>query len=579
GIVAVTNVDRCWILLLDESGEFLLPAYVAGLSPDLEQFFYGSVVEVKRVRFFRELLSGWEPIISHDAPTDSRLRGRIIDLFQMKSLLGLPLKVHDRSIGVIYVDYSKAAHHFTSDEVHLASSLASLAALAIENSRLYTHEQQKRREATVLLDLATAISSTLDLPKVLSLVAKASLDATRVEQCTILLSSDSGGCLVPKLGVARDDGGDYAEVKCSRQARISEFRLQEEVLAGRPVAVLSIATETRPAIRTWLQAVNAASALVVPLFAKEQLNGVILLGSSRPEHVFRDEEVRVVLGVAGQAAVAVENAILFSELAQKELTLRGLVNKIIHAQEEERRRIAADVHDEVIQSVMGMWYRIQACQKWLKMDPGEASQELDVLKSSLETSLQSLRRIILNLRPATLDDYGFVPTLRSFSRSFEQETDIRVSLFVRGTQRLAPELESCLYRLVQEATSNIRKHSGASNCRIVLVIGLRQTLLSVKDNGRGFNVAQTTPSEGVQARFGLVSMRERVALVGGSIRIESWPGAGTVIRVRVPTTLRGEEKHYARADQGVAGRRSSNDQGGTASDASHGAQHRDRQRG
>ncbi|QAY67746.1 histidine kinase [Paenibacillus protaetiae] len=212
--------------------------------------------------------------------------------------------------------------------------------------------------------------------------------------------------------------------------------------------------------------------------------------------------------------------------------------KIILAQEEERKRIAREIHDGPAQSLANIVLRTEIAERMLmKQEFQMVQDELIDLKGQVRAGLEELRKIIFNLRPMTLDDLGLVPTLRKFVQDFEERTRIHTAFEMKGKEiRLPSAMEAAIYRLVQEAYTNAQKHSNASHVILEMQFQAQQILITVEDNGSGFNQKLLDDPERQNAHFGLVGMRERVELVEGRMSIDSKPGQGTKIILTIPIT-------------------------------------------
>lgn len=204
---------------------------------------------------------------------------------------------------------------------------------------------------------------------------------------------------------------------------------------------------------------------------------------------------------------------------------------LLRAQEEERRRLARDIHDGPAQMLAQVALRAEVCQRLLADDPDRARQELERLKALTRESLHDVRKIIFDLRPMVLDDLGLVPALRQYVAGFVDRTGLPVELVTRGAiRRLDPAVEIAVYRVVQEALNNVWKHAGATQAVVRLELAPRRLWAEVSDDGRGFDPTAARPAD----RFGLANMAERLAMVGGRLEIHSRPGQGTRVRLDIP---------------------------------------------
>ncbi|NQX47184.1 ATP-binding protein [Paenibacillus tritici] len=233
-------------------------------------------------------------------------------------------------------------------------------------------------------------------------------------------------------------------------------------------------------------------------------------------------------GELGQVTRIVESA--------KNRQMIGL--KIILAQEEERKRIAREIHDGPAQMLANLVLRTEIVERMLvKQEFGLVQAEVIDLKGQVRYSLEEMRKVIFNLRPMALDDLGLIPTLRKYVHDYEEKTKIRTSFETRGKEhRLSSAMEAAVYRLVQEALSNAAKHAYPSYVLVEITYQAQLIKIVVKDNGLGFNVKKISEQANRES-FGLVGMRERVELLEGRMEIQSAENQGTTIVIHIPTNV------------------------------------------
>lgn len=212
--------------------------------------------------------------------------------------------------------------------------------------------------------------------------------------------------------------------------------------------------------------------------------------------------------------------------------------KIILAQEEERKRIAREIHDGPAQSLANIVLRTEIAERMLVKQQFEMVQaELVDLKSQVRSGLEEIRKIIFNLRPMALDDLGLVPALRKFTQDFEEKAKVHTSFEMSGKEiRLPSAMEAAIYRMVQEAFSNVLKHASASHVSLDISYSPQLIILTIQDNGLGFVVEAAEQPASRNSHFGLVGMKERVELIEGRMIIDSKPGHGTKIVIEIPMT-------------------------------------------
>lgn len=210
--------------------------------------------------------------------------------------------------------------------------------------------------------------------------------------------------------------------------------------------------------------------------------------------------------------------------------------KIILAQEEERRRIAREIHDGLAQSMAHLVLRTEISERMLEQGQlQEAQSEIRSLRSQVRTGLEEVRKIIFNLRPMTLDDLGLVPTLRKLTQDFEEKYKIHTRFNLKGQEfRLSSAMEVAIYRFVQEAFSNVLKHAQATHVELEMTFSAKEVKIKVEDNGIGFKSSEMDEKLRQGSHFGLVGMRERIEMLEGRFNLESRPNEGTRIEMRVP---------------------------------------------
>jgi len=207
---------------------------------------------------------------------------------------------------------------------------------------------------------------------------------------------------------------------------------------------------------------------------------------------------------------------------------------IIDAQEEERKRLARQVHDGPAQSLTNLVLQAEICERLFDSDPAQARAELVDLKAAANSTFQKIRDFIFDLRPMMLDDLGLTPTLRRHIENFEMKTGISTSLRVLGNERrLPPDTEITLFRAIQELLVNANLHADPTQIQIALDLQGAGVVASVEDNGKGFDVAEALAQSRAHKTLGLASIRQRVEMLGGRVQFQSSPGHGTQVRIEM----------------------------------------------
>jgi two-component system sensor histidine kinase DegS len=211
---------------------------------------------------------------------------------------------------------------------------------------------------------------------------------------------------------------------------------------------------------------------------------------------------------------------------------RSASRQVFQIIEEERMRIARDMHDGPAQSMANLVLQAEVLEKLLLRDPAAVVTELIDFKSAVREALDETRRLIFDLRPMTLDDLGLVPTLRRFVKEYSEKSGTTARFHVVGEERRLPgNYEAVLFRIVQEALANVRKHAGAHHVDVTVTLQQHRVVAVVKDDGDGFDVVATEARQGRTRHLGLISMRERADLEKGALEVRSQIGKGTEVRV------------------------------------------------
>jgi signal transduction histidine kinase len=222
--------------------------------------------------------------------------------------------------------------------------------------------------------------------------------------------------------------------------------------------------------------------------------------------------------------------------------LRHLTHEVLQVQEEERKRISRDLHDEITQTLVGINIHLESLSREATTHPGRLKAKIVRTQRVVEKAVDSVHRFARELRPAMLDDLGLIPALQTFLKAFTQKTGIRVSLNasieieqVKGTRRAA------LYRVAQEALTNVSRHSRATQAEVILQRVPGGVLMQVKDNGKSFDV-ESVRHDKQGKRLGLIGMQERMEMVGGKFSVLSAPGQGTTIQAQIPLRNTNQEQ-------------------------------------
>ncbi len=451
------------------------------------------------------------PLRLHDLAEDPRSVGFPPGHPPMRSFLGVPILLRGVAYGNVYLTEKESGEDFTDEDEELVTLLAGQAAVAIENARLYEASTRWSRQLQSLQEVGNALATETDLEKLLDLVVRRlrELLGARV----VALALPSGGDALRFAAVAGAEGllGTTISRSGSKSGAVLERRRSERIdsVLDDPEVHQEVSRQLAARTGMW-----------IPLIARDQGIGVLEIHDKEGlDPRFSHDDFRLAETFAARAAVAVE-------LSQR--VARDAVRRVVQAQELERQRLARELHDETGQALTSILLGLKPLEEALADHPARSA--LVELREQVVSALQDVRRLAVELRPAVLDDFGLVPALERLTDAFAEQSDIRVDFHsALGDKRLPSEVETTLYRVVQESLTNIVKHAKAHNISVSIARRGSTVAAVIEDDGAGFD-QRAVRGEGV----GLLGMRERLSFVDGRLEIESRPGAGTTIVAEVP---------------------------------------------
>jgi signal transduction histidine kinase len=433
----------------------------------------------------------------------------------MRSFLGVPIVIRGEAYGNLYLTDKQGAESFDADDEEATELLAGWAAIAIDNARAYSSEQQRRVEleqAVHALEATTAIARALggetDLDRILELIVHRARALLAARNVVLLLNENDElrvrACAGPLADAVHDiripiEGSVGGEiVRSMRSRRIDEVR-----------------THLRFALA---ERVDAEVGVLVPLVFRGRALGVLEAFDREDGVDFSADDEQLLVSFAASAATAVATA----QTAANEALRRSM-----QASERERSRWARELHDDTLQQLAGLKMLLSGARR--QGSAQRLEQAVGLALDQIDDSIAELRRLIVDLRPAALDDLGLADAVESLvdrvQRSSGLKTTVRIDI---GDERLPRALEDNAYRIVQEALTNVVKHAGATRIDVTLLRADDTLRIGVVDDGSGLDPAAETGG------FGLIGMRERVALGDGTLRIAPGSTGGTAIDVRLP---------------------------------------------
>jgi signal transduction histidine kinase len=469
-----------------------------------------------------ELIVNPHPLRLHEVSQHPRSYGFPPGHPPMNTFLGVPILIRGEAFGNLYLTDKEGGGDFTDEDELSIVVLADWAAIAIDNARLYQSlvaRQNELERAVTGLETTTAIARAIGgevrLDRVLELIVKRGRALVEARVLVILLEQQDH-LVVAALAGDADSGMVGMSIDPTQTLAGSVMR------SRRPERLSDASSQLRSRVA---DLVGARSALFVPLMFRGRASGVLAAFdrlTAGPD--FDGEDERLLLSFAASAATAVATAQTVQE---------DRLRHSIQASEQERRRWARELHDETLQGLGAL--RVLLSSALQKGDRIEETARQAI--GHIGTEIENLRNLITELRPAALDELGLQPAIESLlTRTSSMEgLEVSRSIELEGI-RYDPELENTVYRLVQEALTNIAKHGAASHVDVSVKEHDGMIEVCVKDDGVGFDT--TAPSSG----FGLAGMNERVALALGELQITSEPGRGTTVTATIPVKHEGEHQ-------------------------------------
>jgi signal transduction histidine kinase len=505
---ALTGARYAALGVIDASGSALERFLTTGVDAET----HAAIGDLPRGRgILGVLISDATPLRLESIADDPRSVGFPPNHPPMRGFLGVPILLRGRAYGNLYLT-EKADGPFTAEDQELVETLASHAAVAIENARLFEAATEWSAQLEALNEVGTALAAELELPRLLALVCRRLRELIGARVVTIALAEADGS-----LRVEAADGtgagaivGTLLSRSASKSGRVLERR--------RPERVDSLADDPEVDL-TMPEQLDARAGLFVPLVAGGRAIGVIAAHDKEGDDPRFDEgDLRVAENFATRAAVAVD---LSARAAGDAL------RRVVEAQELERRRLARELHDQTGQELTSVLLGLKSVEE--ARGDEERAAALAAVREQVVQTLHDVRRLAVELRPKALDDFGLVPALERLRDTFAEQTGMQVELVSQLRGRLPPDVETALYRIVQEALTNVVKHARAGAVSIVLARAGGSVTALIEDDGRGFEA-----DERERGGLGLLGMGERLALLDGMLKVESRPGAGTTIVAEVP---------------------------------------------
>ncbi len=385
----------------------------------------------------------------------------------------------------------------------------------------------------MLLSFAGEASNVLDLDELAESILESIVSAVHIEQAALMLPRGSGGDYVTRFLRRGNPDTPSVRFRLAQDSPIVDWLGSEgKALRREQVDVIPQLKGLWESEKTALDEVGLS--LLCPVRSRGKLIGILALWPKLSGTGYSDEDVDLFLTMAGEAALAIENARMFDNLRRQQRQVELLLNQAVIAQEEERQRISIDLHDSVAQWLVAASYRAQTCSELLDGNgSGKARAELLGMEETITRSLKELRRVVIGLRPPALDELGLTHAVRQTLDDLKPD-GIECRFDQEGESvRLSPSMEIAVYRVVQESLNNIRKHAHATAVDITMKFLAEELVVKITDNGDGFDLTQTLDSAVSVGHLGLLGMKQRAEMLGGRIDVRTTKGRGTTITLTI----------------------------------------------
>jgi len=487
---------------------------------------------------------------------------RMRQSFEIHAIVVLPLVNDDAALGVIALCFDRD-YHLIEAEKELLQAMASQCAHALKRAQLYEAEQRARieadfaaKQADFMAETSRSLTVAFDLAERLQSTARMAVPFL-ADWCTVNLIDKEGGITLAGLAHKTPEGYEFVKEWAARfPLRINQNPSTWEPLRSGKSVLFSHITEkeietftrNEPEQVDWWMKAEVASMMVVPLVAQGHTIGAVKLVRCSHEQAYDSDDLARAEEWANRVAPLIDNARLYQELqvfnksleervaertAQFKASrdqLRSLAARLQAAREEERTRIAREVHDVIGQYMTALKIGVSMIGK--KVEEGsEAHKKTKDLLALLDEAIKSVRRVATDLRPSILDDMGLVAALEWQLREFATRSSLGYTFRCNVDElSLEPDKTTALFRLVQESLTNVARHAHAANVEVCVDVDGDQLTVQIKDDGRGISQEELRGAKSL----GLVGMRERVHLISGTLDISGAPGKGTMVTVAVP---------------------------------------------
>ena len=466
------------------------------------------------------------PVVIQDLCSDRRVRHP--EFFRSQGLfsyLGVPVRIQERPVGIVAI-YSRAPYEFSAEEISSVASLASQAAIAIHNARLYAEVEKQSRELAALFDVTAAATQSLEMDRVLDQVIH------RINE--IFLFDATRFYLF-------DDRAEWLHCRATHQVtpdfltRTVSFKKGQGItgrVGATGAAIIFNDTQANPQYQQLSLSKKAGQRFLAgfPVKYESETLGVIMCMGQHPRQL-TSHEIDLITSLSSQIAVAVANARLYEQTKDQAEQLRNLAMRIESVREQERHIISREIHDELGQTLTALKFDASWIRGRLSNLQSALADRLAEMSAMIDNTIQAIREIAARLRPDILDKLGLAAAMEWQLQDFRKRTGIQYHLTADPLSIYLDEQQATtLFRILQESLANVARHSHATRVHIDLEQPAGEVFLRVEDDGDGIDNEKIFDTQSL----GLLGMRERAVALGGNVTVERNLNRGTTLTAHLP---------------------------------------------
>jgi len=521
-LAAALDASALTIRLLDQTGRWLDLKAAVGLSKHMRtrvrRIPVASLVGNEVVRRHRRMVRAGNP--------EATLRpwpGTLLRRFGAGTFV--PIRAGRQVIGAMGVGFRNLARPAAA-QLDFLETVGRQLGSALRTVEMRETRRKSRSETRFLRRIADALSANLDLSAVLDMVTSAAQRLTRARGAIVMLTSRDGTEFEIASTSRLDDAMDVRGLRFPVAGSLAEIAVR----TGRSVRCRDAASDRRPLLRRLRETDDVRGLMIVPLRGDGGVIGTLNVSSKRPR-VFTDHDRRTLMQLGYQASIAIRNARMFEELRDQRQLLRQLYSQQYSVLEGERKRIAHELHDEMGPTLSAILINLQLLkERGAEVVLGAKVAETETLLTGI---IEKIRELAYGLRPPMLEHLGLAESLKWMIETYFTGGRLAVDYRVSGPPvRLDPDLALAIYRIAQEALTNVVKHARATRVHVRLWLSGAAVRLDVHDDGCGFDAARIASERRVG--LGLASMRERMDHLHGRLELRSRPGKGSQLTVTCP---------------------------------------------